>query len=136
MVSALVLSTLLTTATPAEWRKVTVDSSAYCTCKKCCGPNAKGVTASGKKAVGKMIAAPKTWKFGTKVRVPGYGECQVWDRGGAIKSKGEVVRNIKIGNKRVKDTRLKYDRIDLLFPSHKEALRWGRKKITIEVWDE
>jgi 3D (Asp-Asp-Asp) domain-containing protein len=44
--------------------------------------------------------------------VPGYGEAVVWDRGGAIK-----------GNK-----------IDLLFPSHQEALEWGRQYITVKVY--
>src|SRR5688500_5477160 len=34
-------------ATPAA-RTVTMEVTAYCPCKKCCGKNARGVTASGK----------------------------------------------------------------------------------------
>lgn len=91
-----------------RWMTVT----AYCTCKKCCGPNAKGITASGKRARGKMIAAPRTYAFGTVMYVPGYGTSCVEDRGGAIKG----------------------SRLDLLFPSHKAALKWGKKRLLVTIW--
>ena len=86
--------------------------SAYCTCEKCCGQFADGITASGVPAVGKMIAAPKTYAFGTKMDIPGYGTALVQDRGGAIK-----------GNK-----------LDLLFPSHQDALNWGRQYVKVRVY--
>ena len=99
------------------------DVSAYCVCKKCCGKYSDGYTASGKRAKGKLIAAPKSYKFETEMMVPGYGYAKVQDRGGAIKSKGA-----KVGEKV-----LTLDRIDLLFPSHSKALRWGRQRLFVLV---
>lgn len=93
--------------------------SAYCPCEKCCGKWAKVLprgTASGHiiKKGDKFIAAPKNIPFGTIIDVPGYGKATVLDRGGAIK-----------GNK-----------LDLYFESHKEALQWGRKQLTVKVYKE
>lgn len=99
----------------------------YCPCKKCCGwkrtwygkavtlsGKAKkvGVTASGAKARHGTIAADARYAFGTPMHVPGYGRGAVTDRGGAIQ-----------GN-----------HIDVFFKNHKEALRWGRKTLTVRVW--
>lgn len=85
--------------------------TAYCSCEKCCGSHACGITANGYKiqAGDKLIAAPKNIPFGTKLFVPGYGLATVKDRGGAIK-----------GNK-----------LDVYFASHKEALKWGRQKLIV-----
>jgi len=116
-----------------EWKSVTVDVSAYCPCKLCCGPKARGITASGKRAVGKIVAAPKSWPFGTRVWVPGWGEGVVEDRGGAIKSAGQTTRWVTVNGKRVPPKRLEHDRIDLLFPTHDEALRWGRRTMKVLV---
>lgn len=79
--------------------------TAYCKGSCCCGKWADGITASGKPAQGKLIAAPKEIPFGTWINVPGYGTAEVLDRGGSIKGR----------------------RLDLLFPSHQEALNWGVK---------
>ena len=106
--------------------------TAYCSCGKCCswhrdmllravhssGPNKGkrkkvGITASGTRAKRGTIAADTSrYPFGTIMYVEGYGYGRVEDRGGAIK-----------GNK-----------IDLYFPSHNQALRWGRKQRTVLVW--
>ncbi|MEF7636665.1 3D domain-containing protein [Bacillus thuringiensis] len=60
----------------------------------------------------KLIAVdPKVIKLGTKVWVEGYGEAIAGDTGGAIK-----------GNK-----------IDVLFPTEKQAREWGRKKVKIRI---
>ena len=84
--------------------------TAYCSCAKCCGKST-GRTASGKMAkVGRTIAAPRTFKFGTKLSLNGKVYV-VEDRGGAIK-----------GN-----------RIDLYVGSHAEALRWGVKYLPVKV---
>jgi 3D (Asp-Asp-Asp) domain-containing protein len=48
-------------------------------------------------------------KFGSVVRVPGYGRAVVADRGGSIK-----------GN-----------RLDVLFPTHNQALEWGVRKLKV-----
>ncbi|MDA2342677.1 3D domain-containing protein [Bacillus cereus] len=60
----------------------------------------------------KLIAVdPKVIKLGTKVWVEGYGEAIAGDTGRAIK-----------GNK-----------IDVLFPTEKQAREWGRKKVKIRI---
>ncbi len=69
------------------------------------------LTASGVPAVGKIVAAPPNMPFGTKLHVPGYGICEVWDRGAAI-----------TGNK-----------LDILMPTHQEALNWGRQMLMVKV---
>ena len=131
--TGLFIAVLAMTPGLGEWEPVVMDVSAYCPCSACCGPNASGITASGKPAVGKMIAAPSSYAFGTEMRVPGYGTAKVQDRGGAIKSAGEWARNIKIGDQKVTDVKLQHDRIDLLFPTHQEALQWGRQTVTVWV---
>ena len=89
----------------------TFEVTGYCPCAKCCGKT-DGITASGAKAkANHTIAAPKTYAFGTKIELEGYGTFVVEDRGGAIK-----------GN-----------RIDRFFNTHQEALNWGRKKVKGKV---
>jgi len=86
--------------------------TAYCPCKQCCGPKAKGITASGKPVTangGRFCAADKSVPFGTMLDIPGYGTVPVLDRGGAIKGR----------------------RLDVYFPTHKEALRWGVKWLRV-----
>lgn len=84
--------------------------TAYCACMKCCGKT-NGITASGKKATANhTIAAPSTFKFGTKVVINGT-TYTVEDRGGAIQ-----------GN-----------RIDVYMNSHSEALAWGVRYLQVDV---
>jgi 3D (Asp-Asp-Asp) domain-containing protein len=91
--------------------------TAYCACPKCCGPDAIGLTASGKDVSynnGRFVAADKSFAFGTNLIIPGYNDnkpVEVQDRGGAIK-----------GNK-----------LDVFFPTHQEALEWGRRNIEVTV---
>jgi 3D (Asp-Asp-Asp) domain-containing protein len=99
---------------------VTMEVTGYCSCKKCCGEQAAGITASGKKVSynrGRFVAADtRILPFGTKVSIPGYHEgvaVEVIDRGGAIK-----------GNK-----------LDLYFPTHQAALNWGRRMVKVRVFD-
>ena len=57
----------------------------YDICRKCCGKT-DGITASGAKAsVGRTIAAPKSFPFGTVLYIEGIGERVVEDRGGSVK---------------------------------------------------
>ncbi len=87
-------------------------STAYCPCTKCCGPNAKGVTALGMQAKQGVIAVdPRIIPLGTRVYVDGYGYALAADTGGAIK-----------GNK-----------IDVCFETHDEALRWGMRNTKVYV---
>lgn len=99
------------------WMEVT----AYCPCTKCCGEQAAGITASGKTVRhnnGRFVAADtRLLPFGTELSIPGYHGGQavpVLDRGGAIK-----------GN-----------RLDVYFPTHQEALNWGRQRLPVTVVEE
>ena len=72
-----------------------------------------GITSSGAKAKKGTIAADvRYYPYGTKMIVPGYGKGVVEDTGSAIKGPG---------------------RIDVFFKSRKEALRWGRQRVTVKV---
>ena len=85
--------------------------TAYCSGSCCCGRFADGITASGKPAKGKLIAAPKSIPFYTWIDIPGYGYAEVLDRGGSIKGK----------------------RLDLLFPDHQSALNWGVQYLEVKI---
>ena len=86
--------------------------TAYCPCKLCCGRWADGITASGIKAEGLIVAAPSTIPFGTVLDIPGYGVASVQDRGGAI-----------IG-----------DKIDVLFSTHQAALEWSVQELMVTIY--
>jgi 3D (Asp-Asp-Asp) domain-containing protein len=93
-----------------------MEVTAYCPCRKCCGRGAHGVTASGLRVsanAGQFVAADTFLPFHTKLLIPGYGDrpVPVLDRGGAIK-----------GN-----------RLDVFFPTHRQALDWGRRMIEVTV---
>jgi len=103
----------------------------YCNCQKCCSwerswfgfgrpvyssgklkgrPKEVGVTASGKWArKGTIAADPSVYPFGTRLYVPGYGEGVVEDVGGSVKGL----------------------HIDVWFPSHAEALKWGKRRLSV-----
>ncbi|HVT89743.1 MAG TPA: 3D domain-containing protein [Tepidisphaeraceae bacterium] len=98
---------------------VEMEVTAYCACPRCCGKNAKGLTASGRHISyndGKFVAADTSvLPFGTKLMINGYSAqpVEVIDRGSAIK-----------GNK-----------LDVFFSSHEEALKWGRRKMQVTMID-
>ena len=90
---------------------IKVVATAYCSCSRCCGKS-NGITASGAKASWGTIAADTSrFPFGTQFLISGFGDkvFTVQDRGGAIKG----------------------TKIDIWFPTHEEALRFGRRTITI-----
>lgn len=59
---------------------ITAVVTAYCACKTCCGPNAKGITANGQKPIqGITIAASRSIPFGSRVTV-GDHQYYVQDR--------------------------------------------------------
>lgn len=118
-------------SSPSYQRVLT--TTGYCPCGICCnwrrswwfgrpvyasGPNAGkpkavGITASGTRArTGTIAADTSRYPFGTTMYVPGYGYGRVEDTGGDIK-----------GN-----------HIDLFFDEHKDALRWGRKNLVVQIW--
>jgi len=93
--------------------------TAYCPCRRCCGKWAgDGMTASGMPITyngGRFVAADtRVLPFFTRVRVPGYANGQpvpVIDRGGKVRGRC----------------------IDVFFPTHRQAQRWGKKKLVIEI---
>lgn len=102
--------------------------TAYCACGKCCGwSNRGGVpkdhrtgkrkvvgkTSSGVMA-GKGTAAAdlRYYGYGTKMNIPGYGTVCIQDKGSAIMGK---------------------TRIEIFFPTHRQALRWGVRYLNVEV---
>jgi 3D (Asp-Asp-Asp) domain-containing protein len=107
-------------ASAKKSRQLWLQVTAYCSCKKCCGPGARGLTASGRNIRyngGLFVAADtRLLPFGTKLVVPGYGDekpVEVIDRGGAIKG----------------------HHIDLFFPTHEQAKEWGVKWMQVTVVD-
>lgn len=88
----------------------------YCPCTKCCGKNAKGITASGTKVKeGRTIAVdPNVIPLGSKVEIEGFGSSYIAeDTGSAVK--GNIV--------------------DIFVNSHKEAKRLGRQNVRVKVLD-
>lgn len=119
-------STSQPSAPPAELQQLTVEAAeitqwmtvtAYCPCTQCCGPDARGITRSGRRVSangGRFVAAPPAVPFGTMLIVPGYagGEAvPVLDRGKAIKA----------------------GKLDVFFPSHQAALNWGVRRLAVRV---
>lgn len=111
---------------------VSMETTGYCKCGKCCGwkrnwkfqpvfaygpskgkPKDVGITAAGTVADWGTIAADtRYYPFGTIMYIPDYGWGRVEDIGGDIKGM----------------------HIDLFFPSHREALKWGREWKQVKVW--
>ena len=109
-------------------------TTGYCDCGQCCGWERSwlrlgapvyssgplkghrkevGITATGTETRhGTAAVDRRRYPYGTVFHVPGYGYARGEDAGAAIQ-----------GN-----------HIDLWFPSHAAALRWGRKTLTVRVW--
>lgn len=108
------------TSAASETRVIRMLVTAYCPCTKCCGSNAQGITASGKRVSynqGRFVAADrKVLPFGTKLKIAGYHNAipvEVTDTGSAIK-----------GN-----------RLDVYYPSHQRALEWGKRWVDVIVME-
>src|SRR3989338_9310092 len=73
-----------------------------------------------------MIAAPKTYEFGTKMDIPGIGIVAVHDRGGAIRATNGVEGV--------------YDRLDVWMgygdKGLERALNWGKRTVNVVVYGE
>jgi 3D (Asp-Asp-Asp) domain-containing protein len=105
-------------ARPARtiWMTVT----GYSPDERSCGEFADGFTATMHSVTTnamKLVAAdPTVLPYGSMVSIPGYDDesiVPVLDCGGAIKG----------------------DKLDLLFPTHEEALKWGRQRILVTIWE-
>lgn len=103
---------------PARTMVMTV--TAYSPDQRSCGDSADGITASLHSVEtngGNLVAAdPKVLPLGSMVSVPGYDGGRivpVLDKGGKIKG----------------------DRLDLLYPTHEIARKWGVKRVSVTVWE-
>jgi len=118
---------------PGVGRVVTMLTTGYCACGKCCGwkrdwlgrpvyaygphkgeRKKVGYCADGARARYGVIAADtRYYPFGTRMYVPGYGYGVVHDRGGAVTGPRHI---------------------DLFFPRHGDALKWGRRTVRVIVF--
>lgn len=94
------------------------NTSAYCSCAKCCGKST-GITSSGKKASSwYTLAAGKGYPIGTIIYIPYFkdkpngGWFVVQDRGGAISN----------------------NRLDVFMGTHNQALQFGRRTLECYVY--
>ena len=95
-------------------RSVRMIATAYDPGPRSCGKYASGYTATGMRAgFGVVAVDPRVIPLGTQLYVDGYGFCVAGDVGRAIK-----------GN-----------RIDLGFGTYGEAIRFGRRAVTVYVLD-
>ncbi|MGH7132556.1 MAG: 3D domain-containing protein [Phycisphaerales bacterium] len=101
-------------------RTIWMTVTAYSPDSRSCGDSADGITASLHRVETngfKLVAADsKILPLGSMITVPGYDTDRVvpvLDRGGAIKGY----------------------RLDILFPTHEQARKWGVKKLPITVWE-
>ncbi|MEC9373187.1 MAG: 3D domain-containing protein [Planctomycetota bacterium] len=101
-------------------RTVWMTVTAYSPDHRSCGKWADGITASNKSVWTngmKLVAADtRLLPFGTLLSVPGYDDGKVvpvLDRGGAIKGA----------------------RLDVLYPTHQIARRWGVQRLPITIWE-
>ena len=111
------LNPLLVTNLRAEVFKAT----AYCSCEKCCNKKTSnklyGITATGEEAKWGTVAVDrKVIKLGSRLKIEGFTNTtfRAEDVGVAIK-----------GN-----------HIDIWFPSHKDALKFGVKKMVVYCIDK
>lgn len=93
-------------------RVLQMSASAYDPGPRSCGPNATGRTGCGLRAgYGVVAVDPRVISLGSRLYIEGYGMAIAGDTGSAIK-----------GN-----------RIDLGFNTYAEAIRFGRKTVTVHI---
>lgn len=119
-------STTISKESKTTWkaRNCKVVATAYCPCKICCGKHADGKTAIGEDAMKAGVAVdPKLFKLGqTMFDIPEYRRGK--NRNGSwipADDTGRAIRGF---------------RIDVRFETHEEALKWGRKTLTVRVWEK
>ncbi|MCA9294129.1 MAG: 3D domain-containing protein [Phycisphaerales bacterium] len=101
-------------------RTLSMRVTAYSPDERSCGDFADGVTASNSTVWrnGMQLVAADTavLPFGTLVSIDGYAN-------------GEVVPVLDRGGK------IKGMRLDVLFPTHEQAMQWGVHKMDVVVWE-
>jgi len=98
-----------------------VVATAYCPCEECCGEHADGRTATGRDAYKAGVAVdPKHFPLGTRFDIPGYERGPNGNGSWVLADDtGEDINGMKI---------------DVRFRTHREAKKWGKKRIKIRVW--
>ena len=101
-------------------RTIRMKVTAYSPDEESCGDSADGITSSLHSVwtnASKLVAADsRVLPLGSIISVPGYDSGQivpVLDRGGAIKGR----------------------RLDVLYPTHAQARRWGTQNLDVVVWE-
>lgn len=98
----------------AARRTLTMVATGYDPGPGSCGRYASGYTCIGIKAGRGVVAVdPRVIPLGSRLYVEGYGYAVAGDVGGAVKGR----------------------RIDLGFDTRREALRWGRRTVEVQVLD-
>ena len=94
--------------------------TAYAPDEISCGPFADGQTATLHGVTtnaGRLVAAdPRVLPYGSMLSIPGYDD-------------GHVVPVLDCG------AAIKGNRLDLLFPTHREARAWGVRRLTVTVYE-
>lgn len=101
-------------------RLVRMKVTAYCICEKCCGTwskYARTATGDDARVCDGVAADPKLLPYRTRLIIPGIGEKEVDDTGGAMRS----------------DARKGIYHIDIRMATHKQALKWGVQWLDVTV---
>jgi len=100
-------------------RTMTMTVTAYSPDSRSCGDSADGITAtlhSVTTNAHKLVAAdPKVLPYGSLVSIPGY-------------DRGQIVPVLDCGAK------IKGRRLDLLYPTHEQAIKWGNRSMRVTIW--
>lgn len=112
---------------------VLMEVSGYCSCEKCCGPNACGVTTTGKKSwrILGVAADLNLLPAGTELKIPGVGERIIDDSG------GDMRKNAKKGICHI-DVRFCIPEGVEICPEeikkcHQKAVDFGRKYLKVKI---
>jgi len=99
-------------------RTIQAKVTAYCPCRICCGPKARGVTSTGTDARRPGCAVdPQLIPYGSRVTIPGAGTVTADDTGGAMRQ----------------DARRGIVHVDLRMRTHEAAREWGVKVLEVEI---
>jgi 3D (Asp-Asp-Asp) domain-containing protein len=101
-------------------RTIWMTVTAYSPDARSCGPFADGKTATlhsvWTNAMQLVAADPRVLPYGSMLTIPGYAE-------------GEIVPVLDCGSA------IKGSRLDVLYPSHTRARKWGVQRLAVTVWE-
>lgn len=110
------------------WMTVT----AYSPDPRSCGDSADGITATLHSVMTnahRLVAAdPKILNYGTILSVPGYAEVSHGEGANVVKEP-TLVPVLDCGSK------IKGYKLDVLYPTHEEAMKWGKRVLPVTVWE-